>query len=166
MVNTQEIVIELGQNLERRGAMLTVAESCTGGALSAAITVCPGVSAWFERGFVTYTNAAKMQCLAVAPDVFENNGAVSEECVRQMAIGALENSDADVSIAVSGVAGPSGGSAEKPVGRVWFAIAHQFADEKATTLLAQQMDFNGDRAKVIDQAVEFALRWLLLVAGI
>lgn len=103
------------------GRTVTLAESCTGGLVAAALTEIPGSSAVFERGFVTYSNQAKMECLDVASDILETFGAVSIACVWAMAHGALKHSDADVAVAISGVAGPSGGNALKPVGTVVFA---------------------------------------------
>src|SRR4029079_8512711 len=110
----------LGRALDRRNLMVTTAESCTGGWVAEAITMVPGSSAWFERGFVTYTYISKREMLGVGGDTLERNGAVSEEVVREMAQGAIDRSHAQVSIAVSGVAGPSGGSPDKPVGTVCF----------------------------------------------
>jgi len=105
--------------------MLVTAESCTGGLISALLTEIPGSSDVVERGFVTYSNAAKASCLGIDPQVIEANGAVSEVVARAMAAGALANSEADIAVAVTGVAGPGGGSAEKPVGLVHFAAARR-----------------------------------------
>jgi len=111
----------LGEALRARGLMLATAESCTGGWASMAVTAVPGSSAWFERGFVTYSNAAKQDMLGVKPETLAAHGAVSEEVVREMAQGAAARSGAEVCLAISGVAGPGGGSATKPVGLVCLA---------------------------------------------
>lgn len=111
--------------LRERGLMLVTAESCTGGLISALLTEIPGSSDVVERGYVTYSNAAKASCLGIDPEVIATNGAVSEVVARAMAAGALANSEADVAVAVTGVAGPGGGSAEKPVGLVHFAAARR-----------------------------------------
>lgn len=111
--------------LRERGLMLVTAESCTGGLISALLTEIPGSSDVVERGYVTYSNAAKASCLGIDPEVIATNGAVSEVVARAMAAGALANSEADVAVSVTGVAGPGGGSAEKPVGLVHFAAARR-----------------------------------------
>lgn len=115
---TQIANLLLAQNLR-----LVTAESCTGGAIAAALTERPGSSAWFERGFVTYSNASKTALLGVLPTTLESQGAVSEATAREMALGALKNSQAQVSLSVTGVAGPDGGTAQKPVGTVCFGWA-------------------------------------------
>lgn len=134
---------------------LCTAESCTGGWIAKALTDIPGSSDVFELGFVTYSNAVKTSQLQVPPIALETHGAVSEQVVRGMATGALELSGADLAVAVSGIAGPGGGSSEKPVGTVWFA----WADATETTADVQQ--FDGDRQAVRAQAVEHALRGVL-----
>ncbi len=117
------LAAELGAALKTRGLMLTLAESCTGGLVSATITEISGSSAWFERGFVTYSNAAKMEMLDVSAETLEKFGAVSEETACEMALGALKHSHANVAISITGIAGPNGGTQEKPVGTVCFAWA-------------------------------------------
>ena len=117
------VVPKLAQFLNHRQLTLCTAESCTGGMVAAALTDLPGSSAWFERGFVTYSNASKQENLGVSMDLIQSLGAVSAAVAKEMAIGALKNSSADVSLAITGVAGPSGGSIEKPVGYVCFAWA-------------------------------------------
>lgn len=112
---------EIASRLLARGQMLTTAESCTGGLIAAACTDLAGSSQWFERGFVTYSNAAKSELLGVAAALIAQHGAVSEPVARAMAEGAIARSHAQASVAVTGVAGPTGGSAEKPVGTVWLA---------------------------------------------
>nr|VXZ81351.1 Uncharacterized protein (competence- and mitomycin-induced) [Klebsiella pneumoniae] len=114
---------KIGRALKARGATVTTAESCTGGWIAKAITDIAGSSAWFERGFVTYSNEAKSQMIGVSEATLRDNGAVSEPVVVEMAIGALRAARADYAISVSGVAGPDGGSVEKPVGTVWFGVA-------------------------------------------
>ncbi len=114
----------LGSELIKRKLLVATAESCTGGLISASFTEVPGSSAWFERGFVTYTNQAKHEMLNVSNKTLETYGAVSEETVREMSLGALNYSHADFSVAVSGIAGPTGGTIEKPVGTVWMAWAY------------------------------------------
>jgi nicotinamide-nucleotide amidase len=151
-----DLAERLGRALERRGLMATTAESCTGGWVAEAITMVPGSSAWFERGFVTYTYISKREMLGVQGETLEKHGAVSEEVVREMAAGALEQSHAQVSVAISGVAGPSGGSPDKPVGTVCFAWALRDAAPHAET-----RRFDGDREAVRRQAVVHALRVLL-----
>src|SRR5687768_10360148 len=114
--------------------MIATAESCTGGWIAEAITMIPGCSAWFERGFVTYTYISKREMVGVRDETLERHGAVSEEVVREMADGAIRFSHAQVSVAVSGVAGPGGGSPEKPVGTVCFAWALKNGEKRVETL--------------------------------
>lgn len=115
----EELVQQLSSKLTEKGWMLATAESCTGGMIAAACTDLAGSSQWFDRGFVTYSNEAKTEMLGVPAELIAKHGAVSEEVVRAMAEGAIRHSRAQVSIAVTGIAGPGGGSAEKPVGTVW-----------------------------------------------
>ncbi len=159
----------LGHSLWAKGRLLCVAESCTGGGLAEAITAIGGSSAWFECGWVTYSNTAKTRLLGVPPAVFEEQGAVSGECVSAMTAGALDRADADYAVAISGVAGPGGGSADKPVGTVW--IAWRFRDRHAAEQGAFQdsgisqtglnFHFSGDRLMVRDQAVFAAMQGVL-----
>jgi nicotinamide-nucleotide amidase len=142
--------------LLRKRAMLATAESCTGGWAAQALTAVAGSSSWFERGFVTYSNAAKEEMLGVLPQTLARHGAVSEETAREMALGALAHSRADVALAITGVAGPSGGSAEKPVGTVCFAWA-----AKAAAARSETRRFAGDREAVRRQSVERALDGVL-----
>ena len=155
----RSLASQLGQRLIERGLMVATAESCTGGLVAGALTDIAGSSAWFERGFVTYSNHAKMEMLGVAADLVESHGAVSEEVARAMAEGALVESRAQLAVAVTGVAGPSGGTRNKPVGTVCFA----WADE-AMNLESETMHFNGDRAQVREQAIRHAIGGLLLRA--
>jgi nicotinamide-nucleotide amidase len=145
-----------GEALKRRGLALASAESCTGGFVATAITTIEGSSEWFDRGFVTYSNQAKQDMLGVTPGTLERFGAVSEQTAREMAEGALAHSEADVALAITGIAGPTGGSPAKPVGTVCFAWA--IAGKEPQT---QTCHFAGDRTAVRRQSVEFALRTLL-----
>lgn len=150
------IATRLGAALLARGLRLTAAESCTGGWIAKVITDIPGSSAWFERGFVTYSNAAKTELLGVQTQTLETHGAVSEPVVLEMVAGALDHSQAQVAVAVSGIAGPDGGSADKPVGTVWFAWS--LPGEPPWT---ERLQFAGDRGEVRHQAVRVALEVLL-----
>ncbi len=139
---------------------LATAESCTGGLIAAACTDLAGSSAWFERGFVSYSNAAKTELLGVSAALIERHGAVSEPVARAMAAGAVAHSRAQVSVAVTGVAGPTGGSAAKPVGTVWFAWS------VGGVLNSEVQRFAGDRAAVREATVQYALGCLVdLVAA-
>ena len=131
--------------------MMATAESCTGGMIAAACTDLAGSSAWFERGFVTYSNAAKTELLGVDAALIAEYGAVSEPVARAMAAGAIARSQAQVAVAVTGVAGPGGGSADKPVGMVWFGFA------LPGLLIAEMMLFAGDRTAVRSATVQHAL---------
>jgi nicotinamide-nucleotide amidase len=149
------LVEQLAQVLKSRGLMLATAESCTGGLIAGACTEISGSSDWFERGFVSYSNAAKTELLGVPPDLIGLHGAVSEPVVRAMAAGALQRSCAQVSIAVTGVAGPTGGSVDKPVGTVWLGWA------TAAGVFAQCHRFDGDRHQIRMATVQHALYGLL-----
>jgi nicotinamide-nucleotide amidase len=146
----------LGEQLLQRNWRIATAESCTGGGVAAAITAIPGSSAWFEYGIVSYANVAKEKLLGVFHETLEREGAVSEAVVIEMARGVLALSGADIAVAISGIAGPSGGSVEKPVGTVWFGWANAAGDIKT-----ELKWFDGDRAAVQKQAVSFALTKLL-----
>ena len=141
------------------GLFLATAESCTGGMIAAACTDLAGSSAWFERGFVTYSNAAKTGLLGVDAALIAEHGAVSEQVARAMAFGAIRHSHAQVSVAVTGVAGPSGGSLEKPVGMVWFGFSVN------GMLTSEVMQFDGDRASVRAATVRHALQRLVSLLG-
>ena len=151
-----DLAERVGRALESRGLMMTTSESCTGGWIAEAMTMVPGSSAWFERGFVTYTYISKREMLGVGGDTLERHGAVSEEVVREMAEGAIARSHAQVAVAVSGVAGPSGGTPEKPVGTVCFAWAMRRERVESAT-----RHFEGDRESVRRQSVVFALERVL-----
>lgn len=142
---------QVTQKLAERGETITCAESCTGGLLAASLTRLPGSSAWFETGFVTYSNQSKQQLLKVNAATLNHYGAVSEETVREMALGALIAAKADYALSISGIAGPDGGSEDKPVGTVWFSLATK------QRIWAKQQHFSGDRETIRTQAVYFAL---------
>jgi nicotinamide-nucleotide amidase len=150
------LVTLVGAKLHARGLMLTTAESCTGGWVAQEVTAIAGSSNWFERGFVTYSDAAKQEMLGVSARTLADRGAVSEEAAREMAIGALAHSRAQVALAITGVAGPGGGSPEKPLGMVCFAWAA--TDGKISV---QTRHFNGDRERVRRQSVMAALQGVL-----
>ena len=145
----------LARRLLERGWMLATAESCTGGLIAAACTDLGGSSDWFERGFVTYSNAAKIELLGGDGALIAQHGAVSEVVARAMAFGAVRHSQAQVSVAVTGVAGPTGGSPQKPVGTVWFGF------QVDGRLSSETVRFEGDRAAVRSGSVEHALSRLL-----
>ena len=145
--------VQLGELLSRHGLRVSAAESCTGGLIAAAITEVPGSSGWFEQSWVTYSNTAKQLALGVSLDVLQASGAVSEDTVLAMAVGALQKSGADIAIAVSGIAGPDGGSAEKPVGTVCLGWA-----VKGKESTAQRFRYTGNRQAIRMAAVADALR--------
>lgn len=145
----------LAQQLLARSWMMATAESCTGGLIAAACTDLAGSSAWFERGLVTYSNEAKTELLGVPAELIAQHGAVSEAVARAMATGALAHSRAQVAVAVTGVAGPGGGSASKPVGTVWLAWA------TPQGLWSERQVFAGDRAAVRQATVDHALQKLV-----
>ncbi|BCL71230.1 putative competence/damage-inducible protein [Vibrio nigripulchritudo MADA3029] len=147
---------QLGEALLDKGLVMTTAESCTGGGVATAVTDIAGSSAWFDRAFVTYSNEAKMEMLGVNASTLEAHGAVSEPVVTEMVAGALVNSQASIGVSISGVAGPGGGSEEKPVGTVCFGFQSEQGWQKIETCY-----FEGDRAQVRRQAVLHALQVLL-----
>ncbi len=153
----EQLSIRVGTALLERKSMLACAESCTGGWVAEVVTATGGSSQWFERGFVTYSNAAKQEMLGVKADTLRRDGAVSEAVVREMAAGALRRSHAQAALAISGVAGPTGGSPGKPVGTVCFAWVLRGGEPTAETLL-----LSGDREEVRKQSVIHALQGLLL----
>ena len=149
-------VLTLGETLRARGAMLATAESCTGGLIAATCTSVAGSSDWFERGFVTYSNAAKTEMLGVDAALIAAHGAVSAEVACAMAEGALKHSKASLAVAVTGIAGPGGATPGKPVGTVWLALARRGGATEA-----ERLQLAGDRAAVREQTVQHALRRLL-----
>lgn len=159
--NITTIVEQLAELFISTNKKLAVAESCTGGWIAKVLTDLAGSSVWFDRGFVTYSNHAKHEMLGVANKTLENHGAVSEEVVEAMALGALTHSDADYSLSVSGIAGPGGSSVDKPIGLVWFAWCGKEAKDKEKVISSEQKIFLGDRNAVREQAVLYALTGLL-----
>ncbi len=155
LMTPQDSCAALARLLPQRGWMMASAESCTGGLIAAACTDLAGSSVWFERGFVTYSNAAKSELLGVAPQLIAQHGAVSEAVARAMALGALRHSQAQVALAVTGIAGPGGGTPDKPVGTVWLGWS---VDSQVHT---QMQRFDGDRAAVRAAAVQHGLRRLV-----
>lgn len=147
---------QLGEALQKRCCKLALAESCTGGLVSSLITEIPGSSVWFDCAFVTYSNASKIQLLDVSKDTIATFGAVSEATAKEMASGALKNSQADIAGSITGVAGPDGGSKEKPVGTVCFGWA-----KKSGNLFSKTTLFNGSRQQVRAQAANFMMTTLL-----
>ncbi len=156
MSELETLAESLGRLLSVRGEWLAAAESCTGGWLAQSVTAIAGSSAWFDRGFVTYSNAAKVDMLGVPETTLARHGAVSEAVARAMAQGALAHSRADWAVAITGIAGPGGGLPEKPVGTVCFAWACRDGGCEATV-----RHFSGDRAAVRRASVAFALNGLL-----
>lgn len=155
-LSTPQLVERIAQTLIARGQHVATAESCTGGLVAKLMTDLAGSSAWFERGLVTYTNQAKHDLLGVPESVFRDHGAVSGECVAAMAEGLLRRAPVDWALSVSGVAGPGGGSADKPVGTVWFGWARR--GEPAATA---RLQFGGDREAVREAAAWVALMGLI-----
>jgi nicotinamide-nucleotide amidase len=163
-----KLASELGQMLAEQSLTLATAESCTGGWVAKVVTDIPGSSAWFDRGFVTYGDLAKQEMLGVSAATLDAEGAVSEAVVREMALGALSRSRAQVALAISGIAGPAGGSEDKPVGTVWFAWALHGAMPGSDAdggprpeVRSQLLQFAGDREEVRHQSVRVALERLL-----
>jgi nicotinamide-nucleotide amidase len=152
----------VGERLLAAGRRLATAESCTAGWIAKALTDVPGSSQWFECGYVTYSDAAKMRDLKVPRRTLEEFGAVSEETVREMALGALRVPKVSVVVAVTGIAGPDGGTPEKPVGTVWFCTAAR--GERSTEISAERQLFSGDRSAVRSRSVQHALGLLLRLA--
>ena len=155
-----ELAVQAGQCLAQRGWMLVTAESCTGGWVGQAVTAVSGSSAWYERGYITYSNTSKSEMLGVQQATLDRHGAVSPQTAQEMAIGALNRSHAQISVSITGIAGPDGGTAMKPVGMVCFAWA-------ARDGLVQQETryFTGNREAIRRQAVATALQGILRLAG-
>jgi len=154
-----QLVAALARALQARAWRLATAESCTGGLIAAACTAQAGSSAWFERGFVTYSNEAKTTMLGVPPELLDSHGAVSEEVARAMALGALQRAPVQLTVAVTGIAGPDGAVPGKPVGTVWLAWA------SAAGVHAERLQLGGDRAAVRTATVRAALQQLLQAAS-
>ncbi|CAL7962841.1 Nicotinamide-nucleotide amidohydrolase PncC [Gammaproteobacteria bacterium] len=151
-----DLAKKVGIFLRAKKLFIATAESCTGGLLAATLTEVPGSSEYFDRGFITYSNSAKQEVLSVTSVTLGKFGAVSEQVAKEMAEGALKNSHAQIAVAITGIAGPNGGTENKPVGSVCVAWAHLGSSAKAVT-----MHFNGDRISVRVQAVKRALEELL-----
>jgi nicotinamide-nucleotide amidase len=154
------LLTQLGLALSARGLKLVTAESCTGGLIAGTCTSIAGSSDWFERGYVTYSNESKTELLGVPGEMIERHGAVSREVAMAMALGALQHAHAQVSVAVTGIAGPGGGSEAKPVGTVWFGFARGQDFVQTEVML-----FRGDRTKVRSAAVKHALVRVLSLVG-
>ena len=152
----QDLVKTLSEQLIKASKKLVTAESCTGGLIASEITRLSGSSELFERGLVTYSNEAKQELLGVSKETLDHFGAVSEETAKEMAEGALQNSRADIAVSVTGIAGPSGGSDEKPVGTVCFGVC-----KKSKSAATSTKRFNGSRHEVQDQAAKHALTIVL-----
>jgi nicotinamide-nucleotide amidase len=152
----QDLVEHLSALLAQKKIMLVTAESCTGGLLAAAMTHRAGASSVFERGFVTYSNESKMELLNVPSQILADYGAVSTETAQAMALGALKNSQANIALSITGIAGPDGGSEDKPVGLVFFGWA--IKNQPAASLAVR---FEGDRIQIRSAAVSFALKHLI-----
>lgn len=154
-----QLARKLGEILLNHKLKITTAESCTGGWLSQAITSVPGSSNWIDRAYVTYSNKAKHDMLDVDQKILDEKGAVSQEVVKQMAFHSLKKSNANISVAISGIAGPDGGSDEKPVGTVWLAIAVRSNDKdlEYVDFATKLLHLKGDRAIIRHQAVQHAL---------
>jgi len=157
-----EIASAVAQTLINRGWKIALAESCTGGLVCATLTDLAGSSAWLERGYITYSNAAKSECLNVPAETIQSFGAVSEQVAKAMAEGALRNANVNAAISITGIAGPTGGSPEKPVGTVCFgwAIKERIGDDLMNTVTLTK-HFSGDRQIVREQARDFALSQFL-----
>ena len=154
----RRLAARVGLALRDRGLVLMTVESCTGGWVAQAVTSVAGSSHWFDRGLVTYSNRAKSDLAGVAPELIEEHGAVSGEVAAALAEGGLARSRADLGLAVTGIAGPGGGSPEKPVGTVWFAWAGPGGRAPAAT---SRREFDGDREAVRRQSVAYALQGIL-----
>ncbi len=151
-----QLAEQLGQTLQAANKKIATAESCTGGGIAYCITDIAGSSAWFERGFVTYSNAAKVELLGVNETTLKSYGAVSAQTAREMATGALARSEADIAVAVTGIAGPDGGTLAKPVGTVFIAWANRRGDCEVA-----EKHFIGDRQQVRAQTIQSALQYFL-----
>ncbi len=155
-----QLAVELSEKLRARGWMLATAESCTGGWVGQLLTSLPGSSHWYERGFITYANAAKVEMLGVSPALLESHGAVSEETAMAMAAGALKHSHAQAALAISGIAGPGGGTPQKPVGLVCYGWALEDG-----TVMSSTCRLDGDREEIRSRAVAASLRGLIELVG-
>jgi nicotinamide-nucleotide amidase len=155
-LDIDDVIATLAKTLLAKGWRLSTAESCTGGLVSASITALAGSSEWFERGYITYSNQAKSEDIDVSQNLIEEYGAVSDQVARAMALGAKQNSGSDIALSITGIAGPTGGSSEKPVGTVCFAWV--LANDQ---MISETKHFEGDRQQIRQQACDFSLRKLL-----
>jgi nicotinamide-nucleotide amidase len=146
----------LGEKFLIQNVILTTVESCTGGLLAAQLTNIPGSSSWFDRGFITYSNQSKVDCVKVKKVTIDRYGAVSQQTANEMALGAINNSQGNLGLSITGIAGPSGGSKMKPVGTVFFAIA-----KKENVIFEYEAFFDGNRVDIREKALLFALNQLL-----
>ena len=146
----------LGEKLLKQNIILTTAESCTGGLLAAKLTNIAGSSTWFDRGFITYSNQSKIDCVGVKKSTIKKYGAVSQQTANEMALGCINNSQGNLGLSITGIAGPSGGSKLKPVGTIFFAIA-----KKQNIIFEHQAFFDGNRVDIREKALLFALNQLL-----
>jgi len=146
----------LGEKFLMQSIILTTVESCTGGLLAAQLTNIPGSSSWFDRGFITYSNQSKVDCVKVKKVTINKYGAVSQQTANEMALGAINNSQGNLGLSITGIAGPSGGSKMKPVGTVFFAIA-----KKENVIFEYEAFFDGNRVDIREKALLFALNQLL-----
>ncbi len=152
------LALQVGEVALKNKLLIATAESCTGGWVAQAITAIPGSSSWFDRGFVTYSNASKQTMLGVSDSTLNQFGAVSEETACEMALGAIIQSNANLSVAITGIAGPSGATEDKPIGTVWIAWARRMNNE--SVVYVEHDRFDGDRNHVREQAVIAALTGL------
>jgi nicotinamide-nucleotide amidase len=158
-MDAEVLVKQVGDMLKQHKTMVVTAESCTGGMIAEALTSIAGSSAWFDRAYITYSYESKREMLGIHESTIQHHGSVSEECVSEMVLGALQQSHAQVSVACSGIAGPGGGSPDKPVGTVWLAWARQGCPEIVTKL----MHFEGDRQAVREKTTIAALEGILAI---
>ncbi len=156
-MNFEALVAQVGQRLIDHNLMVVTAESCTGGMIAEALTAISGSTAWFDRAYITYSYESKKEMLGVKEMTIQKKGAVSQSCVEEMVLGALQQSHAKVSVACSGIAGPTGGTNDKPVGTVWLAWAIQGQDK----VVSERFLFSGDRQAVREQTTEAALQGIL-----
>lgn len=155
MTNNFYLSQQLAIALTQHRLKLAVAESCTGGGLAYQLTAVPGSSQWFDRGFVTYSNAAKVELLGINPDILNRHGAVSAETAAEMSKCVIKQSNADVSLSITGIAGPGGGSQQKPVGTVYFGLA-----DRSGFCQSRLGKFSSGRGQIREDSITFALRWL------
>ena len=154
--NIQQLAKTLGQCLKQHEYYIATAESCTAGGLAYAITMIPGSSAWFDRGFITYSNLSKHTILDIPHHTLNTYGAVSQETVIQMAENTLKKSMANIALSISGIAGPQGGNLNKPLGTVYFGMAQKTIMTQATRRL-----FTGNRDNIRQQSIHFCLHWAI-----